>query len=192
MLKIGICGTQSVGKTLLVKALGELPEFKDYTTFVERSAYLSSLGIPLNNKSTYEGQLIFLAERASELLCEGMIADRTIIDVIAFTKKSKKIDSAYLGKIFETAAMPLLNRYDIIFYIPIRKEIEVENNGVREVDLKFREEIDTEIRNIIFENEVSFKIPFVKIEKLSIEDRIEEVLNALKNKNLEIIDKEEN
>jgi len=29
-MKIGLCGTMSVGKTTLVNALKELPEFKDY------------------------------------------------------------------------------------------------------------------------------------------------------------------
>jgi hypothetical protein len=34
----------------------------------ERSKYLRDLGIPLNTDSTLKGQIIFLAERASELL----------------------------------------------------------------------------------------------------------------------------
>ena len=29
-MKIGFCGTMSVGKTTLVNALAKLPEFKDY------------------------------------------------------------------------------------------------------------------------------------------------------------------
>ena len=36
-MKIGLCGTMSVGKTTLVNALKELPEFKDYITRTERS-----------------------------------------------------------------------------------------------------------------------------------------------------------
>ena len=34
-MKIGFCGTMSVGKTTLVNALKELPEFKNYPDFVE-------------------------------------------------------------------------------------------------------------------------------------------------------------
>ena len=67
-MKIGFCGTMSVGKTTLVKALKELPEFKDYTFRTERSKYLNGLGIPLNTDSTYKGQIVFAAERATELL----------------------------------------------------------------------------------------------------------------------------
>jgi len=43
-MKIGLCGTMSVGKTTLVNALKELPEFKDYITRTERSKELNGNG----------------------------------------------------------------------------------------------------------------------------------------------------
>ena len=55
-MKIGLCGTMSVGKTTLVKALQELSEFKNYNFATERSKYLNDLGIPLNTDSTLKGQ----------------------------------------------------------------------------------------------------------------------------------------
>ena len=55
-MKIGFCGTMSVGKTTLVNALKELPEFKDYHFRTERSKHLMNLGIPLNTDSTLKGQ----------------------------------------------------------------------------------------------------------------------------------------
>ena len=58
----------SVGKTTLVNALKELPEFKNYTFRTERSKYLMEQGIPLNTDSTLKGQCVFLAERAMELM----------------------------------------------------------------------------------------------------------------------------
>ena len=69
----------SVGKTTLVNALAELPEFKDYKSTTERSKYLMELGIPLNTDSTVKGQAVFLAERASELMNDNIITDRTIL-----------------------------------------------------------------------------------------------------------------
>ena len=87
-MKIGFCGTVSVGKTTLVNALSELPEFKDYITRTERSKYLMELGIPLNTDSTLKGQCIFLSERVTELFQPNIITDRTIIDVIAFSNLS--------------------------------------------------------------------------------------------------------
>ena len=62
----------SVGKTTLVNALKNVPEFKDYHFATERSKYLNSLGIPLNTDSTLKGQNIFLAERCTELMVENV------------------------------------------------------------------------------------------------------------------------
>jgi len=90
-MKIGFCGTMSVGKTTLVKALKELPEFKDYISRTERSKYLMEMGIPLNTDSTLKGQLVFAAERATELMKEKIITDRTVVDVIAFANLSKSM-----------------------------------------------------------------------------------------------------
>ena len=67
-MKIGLCGTMSVGKTTLVNALKERPEFKDYMFRTERSKELMAQGIPLNTDSTLKGQTVFLAERTSELM----------------------------------------------------------------------------------------------------------------------------
>ena len=87
-MKIGLCGTMSVGKTTLVNALKELDQFKDYQFATERSKYLMSLGIPLNTDSTLKGQTIFLAERCGELIQENIITDRTVIDVMSFTQNA--------------------------------------------------------------------------------------------------------
>ena len=147
-MKIGLCGTMSVGKTTLVNALKELPEFKDYNFATERSKYLRDLGIPLNTDSTLKGQIIFLAERAAELLQENVITDRTVIDVMAFTKAAKSIDY-YEAEAFCDAAYKLIDEYDYIFYIS-PKGIEMEDNGVRETDLKYRETIDNIIQLILY------------------------------------------
>ena len=90
-MKIGFCGTMSVGKTTLVNALKELPEFKDYHFRTERSKHLMNLGIPLNTDSTLKGQLVFASERAAELMQEKIITDRTVIDVMAFCDLSKSM-----------------------------------------------------------------------------------------------------
>ena len=89
-MKIGLCGTMSVGKTTLVNALKKESKFKNYTFRTERSKYLNSLGIPLNTDSTFKGQLVFAAERSAELMQEKMITDRTIIDVMAFCALSAR------------------------------------------------------------------------------------------------------
>jgi GTPase SAR1 family protein len=146
-MKIGLCGTISVGKTTLVKELIKLPKFQQYTISTERSKYLRDLGIPLNTDSTINGQIIFLAERSNELLNQNLITDRTIIDVIAFSNLAKSIKNEQ-KVYFERLAISLLEQYDYIFYVS-PEGVKLENNGVRIVDYEYRILIDNEINRLL-------------------------------------------
>ena len=146
-MKIGLCGTMSVGKTTLVNALKELPEFEGYNFRTERSKELMAQGIPLNTDSTLKGQTVFLAERATELMQENIITDRTVIDVIAFAQASHSMDT-YDKEDFETLASRLVREYDYIFYVS-PEGVEIEDNGIRETDAKYRDLIDFIIKNTI-------------------------------------------
>ena len=147
-MRIGLCGTMSVGKTTLVKALSEqVEQFKGYTFTTERSKYLNSLGIPLNHETTIEGQTVFLAERVTELMQDRLITDRTILDVMAFTNCAKKV--SYLdGDAFAEYASRFIKEYDYIFYIS-PEGMKMEDNGVRETDAMYRKEIDKEIKKLL-------------------------------------------
>jgi len=143
-MKIGLCGTVSVGKTTLVNALAELPQFKDYHFATERSKYLRDLGIPLNTDSTLKGQTIFLAERVSELMYENLITDRTVIDVMAFTQCAKSINVVDKTS-YEEYARNFIGEYDYVFYVS-PEGVEIENNGVRETNTEYRDKIDYTIK----------------------------------------------
>ena len=146
-MKIGFCGTMSVGKTTLVNALKELPEFKNYKFATERSKYLNSLGIPLNTDSTLKGQLVFASERAAELMQEDIITDRTIIDVMAFCELSKSMSKAEKQHI-NGVLWHLIKEYDIIFHID-DLSVPIEDNGVRETDENYRLDIHQKISSIL-------------------------------------------
>jgi GTPase SAR1 family protein len=154
-MKIGLCGTMSVGKTTLVNALKELPEFKDYMFRTERSKYLMEQGIPLNTDSTFKGQLVFLAERSLELLQENIITDRTVIDVMAFARASNSMDHVEKYD-FEQVATLLIKDYDYIFYVS-PEGVDMEDNGVRETDLEYRKLIDSTINNFIKSKQLLIK-----------------------------------
>ena len=170
-MKIGLCGTMSVGKTTLVNALKELPEFKDYMFRTERSKYLMSQGVPLNTDSTLKGQCVFLAERATELMQENIITDRTIIDVMAFARASKSMDHVEKYD-FEQLATLLIKEYDYIFYVS-PKGVDIEDNGVRETDIEYRNLIDFIITNFI--KNKSFLIKNYGILEGPTEQRIEQM-----------------
>lgn len=169
-MKIGFTGTMSVGKTTLVKALQEIPDLQNYTFTTERSQYLHSLGIPLNYETTIEGQTVFLAERVSELMQPNIVTDRTIIDVMAFTNRARKV--SYIdGDAFEEYAKRFIYQYDYIFYVS-PEGVNMEDNGVRETDLEYRKEIDEEIQKLLHKHR-----PFWYTIKGSTEERIKQILN---------------
>ncbi len=174
-MKIGLCGTMSVGKTTLVNALKELPEFKDYITRTERSKELMAQGIPLNTDSTLKGQCVFLAERSSELMLENIITDRTVIDVMAFANCSTSMD-IYDKEDFETLAANLVREYDYIFYVS-PEGVEIEDNGVRETDANYRVTIDRSINTLI--NRYNHRIKNLHTLSGSTEERIELLKQAI-------------
>ena len=167
-MKIGFCGTMSVGKTTLVNALAELPEFKDYHFRTERSKHLMNLGIPLNTDSTLKGQLVFASERAAELMQEKIITDRTIIDVMAFCDLSESMEDH--EKFYLNATLYyLIEDYDILFYVS-PEGVEIEDNGIRETNAEYRTAIDDKIKTII----QMYRSNTVNI-KGTVEERVEQV-----------------
>jgi hypothetical protein len=146
-MKIGLTGTMSVGKTTLAKALGELDMFKDYPIQTERSKYLRDLGVALNTDSTLKGQLVFAAERSIELMQENIITDRTVYDVSAFTLSAKSIGWTE-KRYFTEILMSLRDEYDVIIYVS-PEGVNIEDNGVRTTDVKYREQIDYTIKEML-------------------------------------------
>ncbi len=174
-MKIGLCGTMSVGKTTLVNALKELDYFKGYHFRTERSKELMAQGIPLNTDSTLKGQCVFLAERAGELMQDNIITDRTVIDVMAFANCSNSMD-IYDKEDFETLASHLVREYDYIFYVsPVG--VEIEDNGVRETNATYRQTID----NMIVKLSTKYNHRIKKLYTLegSTEDRIHQMVNYI-------------
>jgi GTPase SAR1 family protein len=172
-MKIGICGTINVGKTTLVNELIKLEQFKDYEIATERSKYLRDQGIQLNTDSTLKGQLIFAAERSIELMKPNIITDRSLYDVCAFTLSAKSINWSEKRQ-FVDLLMSLRNEYDVIIYVS-PEGVEIEENGVRETDSKYREQIDFVITSMLIE------YPPKKLIKIkgSTQERIETILSQL-------------
>ena len=148
-MRIGLTGTVSCGKTTLVKALMDLPEFNGYEFATERSKYLRDQGIALNTDSTLKGQIVFAAERSVELMKEKIVTDRTIYDVCSFTMSANSIDWNVKEK-FVDLMMRIRDDYDVIFYVS-PEGVDIEDNGVRTTDSEYRDKIDYTIKEMLKE-----------------------------------------
>ena len=172
-MKIGLCGTLSVGKTTLVHALKQIDQFKDYETATERSKYLRDQGISLNTDSTLKGQIVFAAERSIELMKPNIITDRTIYDVCAFTLSARSI-GWYEKRQFVELLMQLRNDYDVVVYVS-PDGVEIEDNGVRTTDADYRKNIDITIQEMLIEFPPNKLITV----KGSTEERINTIISQL-------------
>jgi len=173
-MRIGMAGTQSTGKSTLAKALGKLPQFKDYEIITERSVYLRDQGIALNSDSTLKGQIVFAAERSLELMKPNVITDRTIYDVCAFTLGSKSMED-FEKKLFFEMAILLRKEYDVVIYVS-PEGVEIEDNGVRTIDAEYRMKIDRAIKMMV-EGEYA-PVKLIKVAG-STEERIKTILDNL-------------
>ena len=174
-MKIGLCGTMSVGKTTLVNSLKEIPMFRNYNFATERSKYLNDLGIPLNTDSTLKGQTVFLAERCAELMNDHIITDRTIIDVMAFCALSEAMNVEEKNTLKNTLKH-LIKEYSVIFYIN-DLSIPIEDNGVRETDEHYRDLIDFTITTLI--KRYAHMMENVETIKGTTEERIHQMLRVI-------------
>ena len=176
-MKIGLTGTQSVGKSTLINELTKLPEFKDYYTATERSKHLRDLGIPLNTDSTLLGQFVFIAERARELLNENLLTDRSIYDVLAYTLSSKSISMIQTEEIVR-AARHMIRYYDIIFYVD-PTGVSIEDNGVRTIDAEYRDKIDMVIKELLDEYPPNKLVSIPP--NLSVEERVNFIRDIIRD-----------
>jgi translation initiation factor 2 alpha subunit (eIF-2alpha) len=108
-------------------------------------------------------------------MIENIITDRTIIDIVAFTKAAKSIDY-HEAEDFIQLATRLLSEYDYLFYVS-PEGVDMENNGVRETDLEYRDLIDSIIKHQLESNK--WKIKNLIYIKGSTEERITQVKSAL-------------
>lgn len=172
-MRIGFCGTVSVGKTSLVNELAKLDRFKNYKVVTERSKYLIDQGIPVNTDSTVRGQMVFMSERSLELMNEYILTDRTIWDVCAFTMASKWIKNTHKEYLI-TAGMLLRPYYDYVFYVS-PEGVDIEDNGVRITDGEYRDKIDSNIKRLLD----NYKPNRLVAISGSMEQRIKSVLSIL-------------
>jgi len=171
-MKIAIIGAQGVGKTTLAQQIN-----KDYPLFKilpEAARLAQEAGYSLDHTATVETE-IWLINKQIELESteENWVADRCGIDLLAYIEHlfSHELD---LVKFAVKTLTPRFNNYDLVIYLP-SGEFTIEDDGVRTTDVKFQEDIDRKIKDIL----EKYKILFVEVVG-SPEERLVKVKDLLK------------
>jgi hypothetical protein len=157
-MRIAFIGPQNSGKsTLIEEFLKKWPMYKrpskTYRDIIKEK------GLPINKKATKESQkeiLNALVDEAQLAVSSGdqfLVFDRCVVDNAAYTlwhyaKNTPGFDSEFVidTKTISTLA---LKYFDIIFYVPLRKEIPITKRQNRETDQVFREEIDNIFNSLV-------------------------------------------
>lgn len=150
-MKIALIGAQNTGKSTLVDSfikrwpMYKRPE-KTYRDIIKQQ------NINLNKDGDKESQRAILNALVDEIQAacatedRHLIFDRCTVDNIAYTlwhyaKDTPGFSREYIVDSQSIAALTL-KYIDIIFYVPIRKEIPLVARDGREIDIRYREEID--------------------------------------------------
>ena len=156
-MKIAIVGSQSSGKSTLIKEfLEKWPMYK--TPEKTYRDIIKSRDIKINEDGDEKSQkaiLNALIDEVQQAKGDYLIFDRCVVDNIAYTlwlnahdkiSDSFVVDSKFL-------ALQTLKLFDIIFYVPVHKDIPISEREGRSTDPKFREEIDNIFRALVMSYE---------------------------------------
>lgn len=146
-MKIGFTGAQGTGKSTLVEELLQIfPEYSRHTN-ISRKFSKEIPGFKINRDAGVIEQSILLGGIALDVLtADNIIADRSIIDALAYTEINKNISREHKDVLFDMFNS-ISDKYDFIFYTPI--EFTPENDGIRDMDVNYREMVDKTIKNLL-------------------------------------------
>lgn len=148
-MKIAVVGTQCIGKSTYVNDF--LKKWSMYST-PEKSYrdLIKEKNIPINKLGSEESQQIildFLVDQATQYSkSDNIIFDRCILDNLVYSSwlhLYDKVSDKFLDK-SRLIVKESLKLFDIIFFLPITKTspVEIVEDGVRDTDPVYREEID--------------------------------------------------
>jgi nicotinamide riboside kinase len=145
-MRVAISGAQSTGKTTLLNALREHASFKKCKFYDEITRQIKERGFKINEQGTDATQLEIMREHKRRVNAKDsglVIFDRCSLDGLVYTQylfNEGQVTEETLAeavKVFEET----ITQWDAIFYI--KPEFDIADDGVRSVDVEFRNSIAT-------------------------------------------------
>jgi nicotinamide riboside kinase len=174
-MKIAFTGAQSTGKTTLLQAVKSNEEFRYKYEFIDEiTRRMVKKGLKINEAGGNTTQLLIMNEHIKNLLYQNVIMDRCVLDGVVYTDwlhwegKVQTWVWEYAKNVFDH----YVNRYDVIFYL--KPEFDIVDDGVRSVDISFRDEIVQRFERYI----KHVRVPIVTLSG-TVEQRLEQFYNTL-------------
>lgn len=162
-------GTQCNGKSTLINGfLKKWAMYKEVKSTYRR--LLKTNKIAANQEGTAESQKAILnaiiddTQKAIAKSDEFLVFDRCVIDNIVYSLWLNEKDKVSDEFIMDTKriAYEAIKVFDIIFYLPLREEINIVPKKGRDIDPVYRQEIDNIFRAVVSTYEKSQGIFFPK------------------------------
>ncbi|MFY9588553.1 MAG: ATP-binding protein [Actinomycetota bacterium] len=158
MPRIAIVGSFSTGKTTLAEAVAEP---LDLPLLPEAAREVAALGFKLDKDATPEVEtLIFLKHFYNEMVHPDFVADRSLVDVMAYAgwvldNQERRKETALFDECTKLAQHNLRSQYTHVFYLPI--EFPIVPDELRPNDPGFQKEIDERILGLLETYDVAYE-----------------------------------
>lgn len=153
--KVGFTGSHGTGKTTaLLEAAAIAKKHGRKVVTVEETA--RTCPGPINKEATYRSQThIFANQLQREIEAEWrtddlVLTDRTVLDIAAYNQVNlDDVSNNFLDN-KKSFIKEWMETYDVVVYFPPRDDYLVDD-GVREVDIDYRDKIDNVIKDLLKE-----------------------------------------
>jgi len=179
-MRITISGTHSIGKSTLISALKQDPQFSDYTFIDGPTRLAKSAGIPINEDGVDATQLWCLSYDLMKLFTTSgnIISDRCLLDTFVYSKYlylHQKISESTMQSI-SLLWEQYKSSYDIII-MPSHFEVPLEDDNERSINREFRDSI-----YLLFLQEINNNIGVFPTYVVggTVEQRVETIKSILK------------
>lgn len=165
-VKIAFTGAHCTGKTTLLNDIESSLSGKTILKSVtEVARRIIERGYPLNMDATVDSYIHYINDQLKEEEqmegCDLFISDRTLLDPVAYAMINSKLPRPYIPQYFiemmENVWLLEKDKYDFYVYFPI--EFEMEADGVRPIDDRYRKDIDKMIKTLL----EKYKIKYIRV-----------------------------